>query len=52
MIKTILARKNQAKTTGQVKPLSDKVILTESVLGKVSGARGGGGILIKDPRSN
>ncbi|GEK09415.1 hypothetical protein HUZ36_08085 [Pseudoalteromonas sp. McH1-7] len=50
MKKAILARKNQAKTTSQVKLLSDKVILTESVLGKVSGARGGGGILIKDPR--
>ncbi|AUJ71373.1 MULTISPECIES: hypothetical protein [Pseudoalteromonas] len=40
MIKTILARKNQAKTTGQAKPLSDKVIQSVSKLEMVSGARG------------
>ncbi|ATD07883.1 MULTISPECIES: hypothetical protein [Pseudoalteromonas] len=40
MIRTILARKNQAKTTGQVKSLSDKVIQSGSKLEMVSGARG------------
>ncbi|MCG9761956.1 hypothetical protein L1D50_23245, partial [Pseudoalteromonas sp. Isolate6] len=40
MIKTILARKNQAKTAGQTKSLSDKVIQSGSKLEMVSGARG------------
>ena len=48
MLTKILFKKSAAKSAGQAKSLSGKVILSESVLGKVSGARGGGGFIVPE----
>ncbi|WP_419146961.1 hypothetical protein [Pseudoalteromonas 'SMAR'] len=42
MLNKILSKKSTAKTAGQAKSLSGKVILTKSNLEMVSGARGSG----------